>query len=261
LSIIPITTNLLRISLAQYLKKLGKTISDANRNKILEKRRRLQSRIDSFHADAGHYLNIQELNCSNPSHDDSHADDFTDSEAESENGDESDADAGPEVDKFAEAEHTLLMLPSAFGNTACISAGHIHAVKHELRLRIGQANDALQELRVQLGHKAFLFRTSIRKANSQRKKTRAFSFKDSIESLVKLQYFKYSSARSAMIQLGASEDILKKYQTITKADLKITTIAHDPSIHGQRNSALPWFWTMDADQAAAESDWMLECNS
>jgi hypothetical protein len=233
----------------------------------LERRRRLQIRIEKFHAEARSYMTIPES-----AEDDFGSQDLEDPASDSEDDgssvglfedDEStDDDGGIEEPTDAistEAEHAMLMLPSSFGSEAAIEGGFGFQAEQELELRVGQANDALHELRVQLGYKAFLFRTSIRNANSQKKKTRAFATKSSIEALVRVQYRRYLAARKAMIRLGASAEILVRYQKLTADQLKIGTAAHDPSIHGQRNSTLPWFWTMDVDVSAAENDWMSEC--
>ena len=33
----------------------------------------------------------------------------------------------------------------------------------------------------------------------------------------------------------------------------------DPSLLGQRNKTLPWFWTIDVPEDAEANDWMSEC--
>ncbi|KIM71052.1 hypothetical protein PILCRDRAFT_33210, partial [Piloderma croceum F 1598] len=48
-----------------------------------------------------------------------------------------------------------------------------------------------------------------------------------------------------MIRLGATDDDLKRYQVLSKEHLNITTARIDPSLRGQRNTSLAWFWTMD----------------
>jgi hypothetical protein len=156
-------------------------------------------------------------------------------------------------------EVSKLLLPSSLGVDYSNSANFDSLVKQEIHLRLGEANDALHELRINLGFKAFLYRTSVRNANSHKKKTRAFSSTAAAIALVKSQFHIYSGARKALVRLGASAEILSKYQKLSKDDLKVRTITHDPSIHGQRHSHLPWFWTMDVNSASNDSDWMGEC--
>jgi hypothetical protein len=45
--------------------------------------------------------------------------------------------------------------------------------------------------------------------------------------------------------LGALEEELRRYQVLNKEHLKVTTVHIDPSLRGQRDSSLAWFWTMD----------------
>src|ERR1700722_16636934 len=151
------------------------------------------------------------------------------------------------------------LLPSSFGVAACKAAGISAQVEQEIDLRIGQANDALHQLRVLLGHKVYLYRTSIRHNKSQKGKTRAFSSLGRVQMSVRDEYRVYAQARRAMIRLGAGSDLLARYQLLTGKDLKITTAAYDPSVHAQRSSKLAWFWKMDGARAVNESSWMKEC--
>ncbi|KAF8841146.1 hypothetical protein BDN67DRAFT_980514 [Paxillus ammoniavirescens] len=81
-------------------------------------------------------------------------------------------DAGGEEDW--QGEHTL-SLPSNIGATQCQDTGLGYLLEQELELRQGQANEALHNIRVDLGHCSFLYRTSVQQVkHSQQWKSRAW---------------------------------------------------------------------------------------
>jgi hypothetical protein len=69
------------------------------------------------------------------------------------------------------AENMLLYLPSSLAFTILPTSPMHRISKKEMELRCGQANDALHELRLDIGYTSFLYRTSVRPADSQQKKT------------------------------------------------------------------------------------------
>lgn len=152
------------------------------------------------------------------------------------------------------AENFQLYLPSSFVLT-CFPE---QAAK-ELELRLGQANDALHNLRIALGKKSFLFRSHVRAAKSQQKKTRAWAEVSSVDADVRQQARIYASTRRKMIGLGATEETLDRYKVLKYVDLKISTAVATPNAPGQRDTRLSWFWTMDVQADAKTDDWMEEC--
>ncbi|KAG1751739.1 hypothetical protein EDB19DRAFT_1618084, partial [Suillus lakei] len=52
-----------------------------------------------------------------------------------------------------------------------------------------------------------------------------------------------------------------KYRVLEKSDLKATSVVTDPNAQGQRNSTLPWFWSLDIQGDSVSNDWMNECES
>ena len=72
----------------------------------------------------------------------------------------------------ADVEHRKLFLPSTFGAEKCQDFGIGFLVEKELGLRQGQANNALHQLHIDLGHRLYLYYTQVRHAgHSQQKKT------------------------------------------------------------------------------------------
>ncbi|THH06743.1 hypothetical protein EW146_g9518 [Bondarzewia mesenterica] len=78
----------------------------------------------------------------------------------SDNADEED------VAESVVAEKICLSLPSTFSEDKCMELGLQALAKQELELQKGQVNNALHHIHIYLGHKSFLFWTSVRQANS-----------------------------------------------------------------------------------------------
>ena len=62
-----------------------------------------------------------------------------------------------------------------------------------------------------------------------------------------------------MIYLGASDDILAKYQKIFPRHLAIEKEITEENRFGQGMHALPWFWRVDGVELGSGSAWMDEC--
>jgi hypothetical protein len=132
-------------------------------------------------------------------------------------------------------------------------------VGQELKLRIGQANEALHNIRIALVDKALLFRTVIRHHRSQGRSTRAWTQVHAIEKTALINSKIYKRAREQMVELKADEEILSKYKVLTKQDLKISTAVAEPNARGSRNDSLAWFWSMDVQGDSDDDNWMNEC--
>ncbi|KAJ2923084.1 hypothetical protein H1R20_g14010, partial [Candolleomyces eurysporus] len=121
----------------------------------------------------------------------------------------------------------------------------------ELELRIGEANDALQGVRTQIGYKSYIFCKQIRTWKGKKRRTRGYdNIQRSNEELV-MQRKLYSNALKALKNLGAGEEILSKYKEIKKDDLRTITAIADSNARGQSRSTLAWFWSLDV---AGDSD-------
>jgi hypothetical protein len=172
------------------------------------------------------------------------------------------ADANPEYARSEEytPEAAPLPLPSMLGSERCHEYGLNNLAEMELRLREGQANDSLRGLRIALSEKAVLFQAQVRHAHSQAKKTRAWANVTVVESIVKLQSRIYARARKAMTRLAAPDAVLTRYRRLRREELRASTQIIDPSIPGQRNIGLPWFWVMGVDRDVPSANWMQECD-
>ena len=143
------------------------------------------------------------------------------------------------------AEHILLHLPSQLGRSWCNINTAEDLAKAELRLQEGQLNDSLHHIRIALGHKSYLFRNNMCPACTQRLKTRTWTEVHAVESTVQHHARVYNRAWKSMSDLGADVSLLDRYKLLEHKDLKIDTTVIAPNVCGQRNTSLPWFWSMD----------------
>ncbi|KIJ08608.1 hypothetical protein PAXINDRAFT_88630 [Paxillus involutus ATCC 200175] len=154
-------------------------------------------------------------------------------------------------------DEAILPLPSNISADQCRDHGVGYLVDDELKLRQGQANDALHNIRINLGHRSFLYRTAVRQVkHSQHKKLRAWDAVHQVNTALNVHTAIYRRCCKAMIALGASSVLLQRYQELKEEHLQSKTIEIDPSVTGMRGENLPWFWTMNADLQAG--NWMSE---
>lgn len=154
-------------------------------------------------------------------------------------------------------ENMTLALPSSLGYEQCQMLGLQALRKQEIELRIGQLNDCLENLRITLGHKIILFKTSIRNLKSQKTKTRAWADVGKVDRKIKKISRNYNHAHDAVLRLGASEVILQKYQEIKAEDLKVSGDNVEENRIGQRNDKISWLWRFG--RGVKENDWIDEC--
>ena len=69
----------------------------------------------------------------------------------------------------------------------------------------------------------------------------------------------YRRCRTQMIVLGASQEILSRYQELCEKELRVSTAIADPNARGHRDDTLAWFCTMDVPRDTAMNNWMSEC--
>jgi hypothetical protein len=156
-------------------------------------------------------------------------------------------------------EERQILLPSTLGHQKCVALGYQKLARMELTIREGQANDALQAIRMAIGEKSFIFRKQLRNANSKSQKTRSW---DSIHTVSKkLSHHRviYSNACCAMIALNASPELLEKYKVLKKDDIQTNTAIQEPNAMGQRNSALPWIWMIPGSSSQGPTTMLKEC--
>ncbi|KAG1843425.1 hypothetical protein C8R48DRAFT_559693, partial [Suillus tomentosus] len=248
-----------QVALLIDVKKMGKWPTDNQTLAIAQRRDRLQGQLDEF-------VRVTPTFLGNEFNSWDHLDGMTvmldatelDSVgSSSEAADRSDDEDQRDIPVEFNPETVVIPLPSNIGIERCAEWGVADLVLQEIVLREGQANDALHAVRVNLADKAVLFRTTVRSAKSQARSTRAWARVHSVDRVLNLNTQIYAKCRKQLINLGA-DDLLMKYRRLEKADLKATTVVADPNAHGQRNSTLAWFWSIDVEGDSTSNDWMNE---
>ena len=162
-------------------------------------------------------------------------------------------------DSCIDAEQIALHLPSHLGRNWCDNNFAEDLARAELRIREGQLNDTLHQIRIALGQKSYIFRNDVRPARTQRLKTRAWAGVHAVESSVQHHARVYMRARQAIEKLGADNILLDRYKVLKREDLTVKTSVIAPQVRGQRNKSLPWFWTMDIRRDNEFGAWMEDC--
>lgn len=246
-----------RLTLHAFVRRMGRKPSAPELVALKERRARLQDRIDEFSAralTAWPANSDEDLPSSVP--DLIEADNLLSDNSE----DEDEENFNSQVPLEAEwaPELATLLLPSTMGQEACERLQYGSLVTQERKLRMGQANDALQGIRVALSRKAILFR-GLREATSKTKRNRSWDQIKSTAGSARHHVRIYLRARKALLRLGTTADDLAKYQPLTREQLKITAARIDPALRGVRNSNLAWFWTVDVQGDSEANEGMEEC--
>jgi hypothetical protein len=155
-------------------------------------------------------------------------------------------------------EDISILLPSSLGWEWCILHNSQALAEKEAKLRIAQANDAIQSMRLALGFKSALFRGHVRPANTQRTKTRAWDAIHSVDATVHQHARTYSMAREAYLQIREAYRVGPDLPQLHVADLRVGTAIIDAAKVGQRNTQLPWIWSFGST-GDEHGTWMEEC--
>ncbi|KAH9911411.1 uncharacterized protein B0H18DRAFT_962240 [Fomitopsis serialis] len=241
-----------QLAIQKDIKQMGATVTGAQELKLAKRRKPLESQIRRFHRRAAaihrrHDWGVAEEEAVD---DDSAAeweDDPNDPPAHANNPWSIFPSKPPAPYPVKAAEHTKLGLPSNFTRNTLTANGLQRLAAHELTLRRGQANDALQQLRILIGKKSFEFQTTIRhgRKDGNKKRTRSFTKLGKLDRAVQLQAAIYRRARAAMQVLGLSAEDQAKYQQLTPDDLKTVTAIAEPNKAGQRHKSPSWIWNVN----------------
>lgn len=186
-------------------------------------------------------------------------DDDVDLTEGSEDGEEEYDSEGDEDDEGPTelAEDICLLMPSSLGAEWCRENGRAKLMEQEIKLREGQANDALEDIRVALAHRSLLVSKKLHAADSVKTTTRAWNEIRQADKIVRVHVKNYQHARQALINLHAG---MTHFRQIKKADLKMSGDVTEEKRFGQRNDTLAWFWRLGGIGKREENDsWMQEC--
>ncbi|KAI6120244.1 hypothetical protein EDD16DRAFT_1518990 [Pisolithus croceorrhizus] len=233
--------------LRSELQQLPNPMSTSQEVKISVKRQRLSARIEKFHSNGQAFFKGLEINGTFTPQDDP---EFCGKEEEEEG--EEDREfwvPGEEVEELA-SELMSIWMPSSIGSTKLTELGLVDLLKEERELRIGQANDGLDQLRTDLGTKAM-------------EGTRTKKEIQKVVARINKHVRGYQRARQAILRLDPNVDMAEKYQEILPDDLAVSKEVTEENWFGQGTSKLAWFWMMEGEQSQLSlqgGGLMEECN-
>jgi hypothetical protein len=167
-----------------------------------------------------------------------------------------------EEDDEAEAlsilpESVILPLPSKM-----VSAMHRQPLEPltsvERELRKGQANDALEGLRIGLANKSLLLLTDVNQSTSTKQSTRAWASVRNTQTQILFHARSYQRAWVALKSVGTPEDLLI-YQKLEEKDLVVVKDITNAKRFGQGSETLAWFWRIGPSKDSMTGEWMEEC--
>lgn len=130
----------------------------------------------------------------------------------------------------------------------------------ERELRKGQANDALEGLRIGLANKSLLLVTDVNQSKSTKQNTRAWASIRNAQSQILMHAGSYRRAWQALTCIGNSDD-LTVYQSLEESDLVVVKDITSAKRFGQGSETLAWFWRIGPSEDMLTGKWMEECES
>jgi hypothetical protein len=154
-------------------------------------------------------------------------------------------------------EVVILPLPSNI-ISAKLGPSHECLRSVERELRKGQANDALEGLRMGLANKSLLLLTDVNKSTSTKESTRAWASVRNAQSQILVHAHAYQRARKALQCIGTPEDLII-YQKLENRDLVVVKDITFAKRFGQGSDSLAWFWRIGPGEDQLTGQWMEEC--
>lgn len=254
--------DVVRLSLQQYVRQVGKRLTTPEKLEIAQRRGKLSTRISAYQHRARQWLQLTE----EEEDDESYSYEDTHLFLETDDGeiclapvDQMERNAPDATGVLERPEHFRLALPSTLGMPICRMRHLQNAVEAECELRVGQANDALQGVRLAIARKAFVFRHQVRHAVNKKHKTRAYTKIQLTDTSLRYHAQLYRQSRGALKQLNAGPDLLKRFQELKPEHLKTTTTFIDYRTPGMKHKTLAWFWHLDVQGDSIDDSLMLEC--
>ena len=206
----------------------------------------LQSELDEFLANTP--FTVDDLSCSAASFnaDSNDIDPGSDDDTDISDCNDSDLDADEHASHAGSCpEKAPLPLPSYLDQKHMSNPIIAPLAEEELHLRKSQALEALHQLRLSLGLKSAMFRTSIASAKSQKTKTRAWRSLKAVQAAVSLHAQEYQTAQQGLIRLHASPTVMAQFPELKREDLKMSRDVVEENRVGQRSEHVPWIWRLD----------------
>jgi hypothetical protein len=128
----------------------------------------------------------------------------------------------------------------------------------EREIRKGQANDALEGLRIGLANKSLLLLTDVNQSTSTKQSTRAWASVRNAQSQILFHARSYQRAWVALKTIGTPEDLLI-YQKLEEKHLVVVKDITMAKRFGQGSERLAWFWRIGPSKDSVTGEWMEEC--
>ena len=128
----------------------------------------------------------------------------------------------------------------------------------ERELRKGQANDALEGVRIGLANKSLLLVTDVNRSTSTKQSTRAWAGVRNAQSQIISHAHAYQRAWKALKSIGTAEDLVF-YQQLNQKDLVVVKDISNAKRFGQGSDSLAWFWRIGPSKDSLTGEWMEEC--
>jgi hypothetical protein len=241
--------DLFRTEVVAFIRKQGKIPTSEARTEIAKKRSTLQLQLDQFHEQAFHLFPSLE----------SYDIDF----GEIPYGDDIISDAEdddpwtvPDVPR-GNVEKLELPLPSTFSGK--IPHELMAAAEMERKLRIAQAEEALEGIRHEICHKSYIYRSNVKLVSNKKGKQRGYAALHVADRALRHYIRVYKQARWSLQQLGSTSPDLDRFRELTNPDLQPLKSIYLPNERGQSTIAIPWIWKLHVAEGS-ESEYLGECN-
>lgn len=182
-------------------------------------------------------------------------------------------EAAEDAQRTAGVEVADLVLPSTIGQDRCKRGGWKEMLEQEVGLRVAQAGEALEKIRVSLGLKSLLLRSKLRGTKGKKKKTRVWTEVERASAEVLRHVATYRRAKRVVDAVLEPEDPRRrKLRPITQKDLKVvgTSLEEHRTAnrsHGKKRKrvedkgTLAWFWLLDRGEGTDNDSWLEEGKS
>ncbi|EFI26719.1 hypothetical protein CC1G_15640 [Coprinopsis cinerea okayama7 len=247
-----------QMRLKSFIRTLPKNKTDEQELEISKRREQIYADINSFYETASSLFpegDLTSLKLDEPPPNPITLDDDYDSDEEIE-------DDNPFSLAQNQIEDVKIPLPSSASTIESVGSFSLQGLRlaqeKELKLRIAQADDALEAVRVEIGHKSYLYRSNIRLAEGKKQKTRGYTAVKSVNRSIRDHVRSYNQARWAMHRLGADDTLKLRYRAIKPEDTRAVTAIYKPNARGERNKPLPWIWNMDVAGDSTKSEYLEE---
>jgi hypothetical protein len=186
-------------------------------------------------------------------------DDFADKTSEEDgfNDDDDDTDDADAEALSMPVESMILPLPSNI-----VSPQHKPGMESlilvERELRKGQANDALEGLRIGLANKSLLLLTDVNQSKSTKENTRAWAGVRNCQRQILIHSRAYERAWVALKSVGTPDDLVF-YQKLVERDLVVVKDITMAKRFGQGSESVAWIWRIGPAQGSVSEKWMEEC--